>query len=66
MGVFRDRQQGGQLDGKTPLFVLVIEYEYDMVIGYADEMGLIQRVYLIHLVEVRKLFYYSSGAYCSR
>ena len=50
MGVFRDRQQGGRLDGKTPLFILVIEYEYDMVIDYAYEMGLIHGVYLIHLV----------------
>ena len=50
MSVFRDRQLGGRLEGKPPLFVLVIEYEYDMVIGYAYEMGLIHGVYLIHLV----------------
>ena len=50
MGVFRDRQLGVQLDGKTPLFVLVIEYEYDMVIGYAYDKGLIHRVYFIDLV----------------
>ena len=49
MGVFRDRQLGVRLDGKTPLFVLVIEYEYDMVIGYAYDMGLIHIVHLIHL-----------------
>ena len=54
------------LDGKTPLFVLVIEYEYDMVIGYAYDMGLIHGLHLVHLVEVRELFHYSTGAYCSR
>ena len=50
MGVFRNRELGVQLDGKTPLFVLVIEYEYDMVIVYADDMGLIHEVHLINLV----------------
>ena len=30
-----------RLDSKTPLLVLVIEYEYDMVIGYAYDMGFI-------------------------
>ena len=28
-----------RLDSKTPLFVLIIEYEYDMGIGYAYNMG---------------------------
>ena len=50
IGVFRDRQLGVPLDGKMSLFVLVIEYEYDMVIGYAYDMGLIHGVHLIHLV----------------
>ena len=50
MGVFRDRQLGVRLDGKTLLFALVIEYEYDMLIGYAYDRGLIQGVHLIHLV----------------
>ena len=53
--VFRDGQLGVRLDGKTPLFVLVIEYEYDMVIGYAYDMGFIVIGFtydmgLIHLV----------------
>ena len=52
--LFRDSQLGVRLDGKTPPFVLVIEYEYDMVIGYAYDMGLIHGVHLIHLVKVRE------------
>ena len=47
------------------VFELVIEYEYDMVIGYAYDMGLILIVNLIHLVGVRELLYYFTGAYCS-
>ena len=65
-GCIEDRQLGVRLNGKRPLFVVVIEYEYDMVIGYAYDMGLIHGVHLIHLVSVRELFYYSTEGYCSR
>ena len=66
MGLFIDRQLGGRLDSKTPLFVLVIEYEYDLEIGYAYDMGLIHIVQWIHLVWVKELLYYSIRAYCSQ
>ena len=38
------------VDSETPLFVSVIEYEYDMVIGYAYDMGSIHRVYLSYFL----------------
>ena len=50
MGVFRDRQLGVHGDSERPLFVLVIEYAYDMVIGDTYDMGLIHRVDLSYII----------------
>ena len=50
MGLFRDRQPVVHGDSEWPLFILVIEYVYNIVIGDTCDMGLIHRVDLSYII----------------
>ena len=50
MGVFREGQLGVHGDSERPLFVLLIVYAYDIVIGDTYAMGLIHRVDLTYII----------------